>query len=240
MVKSLKALLLFASVALLAATVWANTTVFVEISWNSPDASSLGPADLTNLQAGSIVQIIGCPSDGFTPESVENGGMAQYGTKVVDVLDEHGDPTGETVEVPVLLPNTVPEGSGWQILETAHVQQIGNTDYYTVSVAIELPAGIDKIFVRVFSNTEFHEAPNADEGWWNISSANDVSDPTIGMSYTWFDNIALTNHAYFEVIPEPTTIALIGSGFLVFVFRRKRTPHIDVSARSSHDEGGLP
>lgn len=154
--------------------------------------------------------------------------MQQYGTGVDEQTQE---------VIPVLLPNTVPAGSGWQILETAHVQDMGN-NYFTVSVAVEIPDNIDQIFVRVFSLTNFPAAPDSELGWWNISAATNVSD-TIGTGYTWFDNIALTNKAYFEVIPEPATLTLIGSGLLAIAFRRKRKSIPDVSVRSSHDEGGL-
>lgn len=224
MVKSLKALLLFATVALFGVAGWANTTLFVEISWNSPDAPPDTPSvDISHLNPGSIVQIIGydSTSGAVTPANAgSTGGMQQYGTH---------DGT------PILLPNTVADG--WQILETAHVQKMSG-NFYSVSVAVEIPDGIDKIFVRVFSVTNFPDAPQVVEGWWGISESKDPSD-TIGTGYTWFDNVAVTNHAYFEVIPEPTTFALIGSGLLAIAFRRKRKTTPDVSARSSHDEGGL-
>ncbi len=225
MVKSLKALLLFASAALLAATVWANTTLFIEVSWNYNNPSGPDPAP---IQEGSIVQIIGWNSSvPPSPENASNGGMTQYGTHPSD--DPNEDP------VPVLLPNTVEDS--WQILGTTHVQQMSG-NYYSVSIAIEIPSNVDKIFVRVFDVTDFPAAPEVVDGYWGISSATNVSD-TIGTGYTWFDNVAVTNHAYFEVIPEPATVALIGSGLLAIAFRRKRKIISDVSDRSSHDEGGL-
>ena len=221
MVKSLKALLLFIAVALLGATVWANTTLFIEVSWNYNNPSGAAPA---NIQEGSIVQIIGWNSSVTpAPQDASNGGMAQYGTNPDD-----GDP--------VLLPNTVPDS--WQILGTTHVQHM-NDNYYSVSIAIEIPSNVDKIFVRVFDVTDFPAAPEVVEGYWGISGATNVSD-TIGTGYTWFDDVAVTNHAYFEVIPEPATVALIGSGLLAIAFRRKRKIISDVSDHSSHDEGGLP
>ncbi len=212
MVKSLKALLLFATVALFGVAGWANTTLFVEVSWNSSAPANLGP--------GSIVQIIGRTHDGVLPENADNGGMQQYGT-----LDG----------LPVLLPETV--ANGWQILETAHIQQAAG-GYYSISVAIEIPANIESVFVRVFSVTNFPLAPEAYHGYWGISAASNVID-TIGTGYTWFDDVELTHEAYFEVIPEPATVALIGSGLLAIAFRRKRKSIPDVSVRSSHDEGGL-
>lgn len=220
MVKSLKALLLFATVALFGVAGWANTTLFIEVSWNYNNPDGTAPA---NLQEGSIVQIIGWNSSvPPAPQDASNGGMIQYGTHQPD-----GDP--------ILLPNTVPDS--WQILGTTHVQQM-NGNYYSVSIAVEIPANVDKIFVRVFSVTNFPDAPVVAEGYWGISGATNVSD-TIGTGYTWFDNVSITNHAYFEVIPEPATVALIGSGLLAIAFRRKRKSTLDVSERSSHDAGGL-
>lgn len=224
MVKSLKALLLFATVALFGVAGWANTTLFVEVSWNYADHSAAPPANLTD---GSIVQIIGydSTSGAVSPANAgSTGGMQQYGTNPDD-------------GIPILLPNTVADG--WEILATTHVQHMDG-NFYSVSIAIEIPDGIDKIFVRVFSVTDFPAAPQVVKGWWGISAddVKDVSD-TIGTGYTWFDNVEINNQAYFEVIPEPTTLALIGSGLLAIAFRRKRKSIPDVSDRSSHDEGGL-
>lgn len=224
MLKSIKPLLLLlAAMACLAPSMAHGYALNIEVSWNS----AYGPGSYTagNIHPGSIIQIIGYNSSGgaLDPANATNGGMTQY---------------GQTNGVPILLPNTVPAGSGWEILATTTVQDTGitttNGDWYTANITIDVPNDIDTIFVRVFSNTNFPDNGIPAHGYWGISPTNTV-DPTLGFALTWFDNVAITNEAYFEVIPEPSTLALLGSGLLAIAFlprRRKPSSTSQSSTRS--------
>ena len=212
--------LFFLAVALLAAVSQA-ITIEVEVSWNSPLAPSQD-SDTSNLQTGSIIQIIGWNSDSGapSPQDAEYGGMIKYGKTA------NGDP--------ILLPNTTPVG--WAILATTSITKTGNDPAYcTVSIAVDVPEQYDKIFVRVFSLTEFPEGESA-LGYWGISEASNVSG-TVGLGMTWFDNVAHTNVAYFEVIPEPSTLALLGCGITALALfpRRKHRKDKVSSSHRSHD-----
>lgn len=225
MLKSLKPLLLLlAAMVCLAPSMAHGYALNIEVSWNSEYGP--GPYTAGNLQDGSIIQIIGYNSSGgaLDPAQATNGGMTQFGQTA------GGDP--------VLLPNTVPDGSGWEILATTTAQDTGittvNGEWYTANITIDVPNDIDTIFVRVFYNTSFPDNGIPEHGYWGISPANRV-DPTLGFALTWFDNVAITNEAYFEVIPEPSTLALLGSGLLAIAFfprRRKLSSTSQSSTRS--------
>ena len=216
MTKHLKQAIFFLAVALFAAVSQA-VTVLVEVSWNSPYGSGAG-VDLTqdpyHINDGSIIQIIGYNSNQTgvpDPDHADNGGMTQY---------------GEQDGTPVLLPDTVPDG--WTILATTHVEDTGlpgagGADYYTTTVAVDIPYDVDTIFVRVFSLTDYPAEGTISSGYWGVSGIQNVSD-FVGVGFTWFDDVEDPNFAYFEVIPEPATTGLLacGAGVLALWARRRK------------------
>lgn len=216
MTKHLQQFLFFLAVALFAAVSQAVTLV-VEVAWNSPYGSGSGvdpSVDPYHIQDGSIIQIIGYNSQQtgvHGPDDVDNGGMTQV---------------GEVDGTPVLIPNSVAEG--WSILSTTHVTDMGTTgaggeEYFTTTVAIDIPYDIDTIFVRVFSLTDFPDEGTTVAGYWGVSQIQDISG-FVGLGFTWFDDVPNPNFAYFEVIPEPATTGLLacGAGVLALWARRRK------------------
>lgn len=108
------------------------------------------------------------------------------------------------------LPDTTAPGSGHSIIYTGSLT--GNTnDGFRFMTFVEVPSIYDKVYLRVFDATGW-ELGIPKESAWGISSVNDITDDGAGMGFTWWGNIPLTNMDYFEVIPEPGTMALLGIG----------------------------
>jgi len=187
--------------------------VSVEVTWGYPDGISQGDLSTTyNLQVGSIIQIVaysdaevmGVPVDPSDPEK----NFTPYGNGVY-------------------LPNTTPDKH--EIVATGSVQLLSgttNSGIFGMTTWIDLPYAYDRLYVRVFEATAFEQGVS-NQSHWGISSVSNISDNGFGVALTWFDDTHADNLDYFELIPEPSTLAFVmsggcGMGLFAF-FRRRRT-----------------
>ncbi|MGD9781596.1 MAG: PEP-CTERM sorting domain-containing protein [Kiritimatiellia bacterium] len=196
-------------------------TVILDIGWGYYDANGMTESELTAnyaLQEGSIVQVIIYDSTvasapGLT--AAENfdlfgaySGAAIPGEPNVDPWDEA--PT----EVNVYSPYTVPDGHEL-VLSTQIGAPIGGNNngfnWYNIYTTFQVLDNYDSIYIRVFGATNFPQNVTV-ASYWGISDVQS-GEGSIGTWYVTYDDVTATNHVnYFEVIPEPGSLALLALG----------------------------
>lgn len=202
------------ALALLAGAVPARALlVSVEVMWGYP--SGISSDTLLNnpyhLQVGSIIQFIAFDSTTAATEHTQTGENAAK-----DNFLRYGDS---------YLPDTTV--GGHQIVGTGTVQLLSgstNSGVFGITTWLDVPYPYDRLYVRVFSATNFDQG-NATTSWWGISSASNLTGGAFGTTLTWFDNTELPNQNTFEVIPEPSSLSFLlsgGCGLGVFAFHRRR------------------
>ena len=191
-------------------------TVDLGWGWNSTSDTDLGQYA---LQEGSIVQIV-----------LFNSGVSpQPGVDVDDNFDIFGDYTGTPVagepyagnepdnvptEGTIFDPGTAPDGH-----VIAYTTQIGpaiggnanNVNWYNIYAQFQVLGTYDSLYIRVFGADNF---PNGEvmASYWGISTVQS-NGGVIGTWYVMYDDVTATNHVnYFEVIPEPGSLALFALG----------------------------
>lgn len=182
--------------------------VTVDLGWGWDATANTDLSDY-NLQEGSIVQIILYDSAMALPP----------GTEADDNFDifSAGTPT-------VYDPITAPDGH-----VIAYTTQIGSPinpnangyDWYNIYAQFEILGTYDSLYVRIFGMTNFPDGVAA-ESYWGLSEVQTGTN-IVG---TWYvgplDEITPTNLAYFEVIPEPGSLALLALGGTGLWFGHRR------------------
>lgn len=201
------------------ASAWAFTLT-LDIGWGyyNPDDTSLSTY---HLQPGSIVQVIAF-SEGDMPSSM--------------TADMHfdqwsyysGDPiTGEVgpdspVDRETYDPFTAPEGH--DILLTTQIGTSEANDYggtwFNLTGNLEVLDTYKYVYIRVFGATEFPDGEVV-SSYWGVSDVY-VVDPTLTHDTWYVDDVGAPQLNYFEVIPEPGSMSLIGLGGLALWYRRRR------------------
>lgn len=197
--------------------------VTVDLGWGYPGGGSLANY---NLQEGSIVQILmynsanaSAPgpnaSDNFPSDTV-------YGTYGGPGIPAQPNPPGAIpTDQNVYNPEATPEGH-----VIAYTTQIGEAvdGWWHIYAQFEILGTYDRLYVRVFGATEFPSG-NVWASYWGISGVQ-VGTNIID---TWYVdpivNVSAPNANYFEVIPEPSTVALFllgGTGLWMGARRRKK------------------
>ncbi len=110
---------------------------------------------------------------------------------------------------------------GHEILYTGAIQKYEGS-WYRLYTQITVDSDeYDTVYIRVFGATNFEQGEVA-ASYWAISDAHFVS-PSYATDTLQVQNLAATNHAdYFEVIPEPATLGLLGMGGVTLVAWRRR------------------
>jgi hypothetical protein len=191
---------IFVGIALLLAGVRSASALLVNISatWAS---------GTPYLQNGSIVQVVVYKNDpGYQPsQTIASENFDSYGTT--------GDTTaGSPSDKTVYIPDSTNPNSGNVIVATGIVTGSSEDGFsFEQYVYLDNYSQYDRIYIRVFSATEF----SPDEplpSYWGISDAKPLVSQPGGIAVAWWDNVTVTNYNYFEVIPEPGTLGMLWSG----------------------------
>ena len=207
--------------------------VTVDLGWGYNAGANTDLADY-NLQEGSIVQVIMYNST--TP------GVGPPGSAASDNFDVIANYTGagiaaepypgtEPANIPgsptAYNPLTAPDNH--VIAYTTHIGPAigGNAngyDWYNVYAQFEILGTYDRLYIRVFGATDFPPMEIV-SSYWGLSP---VSSGT-NIVGTWYvppiDDTVANRTNYFEVIPEPGTMALVllgGAGLLAGRRRRAK------------------
>ncbi len=188
--------------------------------------------DTYHLQEGSIIQVVMYNSATASPPGPEaDDNFAYFGDYLGDPLDAVPIPTtgAETPgDITLYNPNSVPTDHvlAYQTTIGSSIAD-GAGQWYNIYEQFEILGTYDSLYIRVFGATDF---PNGSvvASYWGLSVLYE-GDSTLG---TWYvgqngelDNTVANHTNYFEVIPEPGTMALFllgGAGLLTGRFRRKK------------------
>lgn len=164
---------------------------------------------------GAIIQVIAYNSSMYPqgiPTEVENQFQAVHNHDD----NQYYDPT------------TIPEGTF--MIATSEVIGGGTDEYGSWPTMAYLAFALDSelydsLYIRVFDATEFPECPDGMELTWGLTDLGVVGAIAQGINYEhYWTNVPLDRQNYFEVIPEPSTLALFGVGVttLCAAGRRRR------------------
>ena len=200
--------------------------VTVDLGWGYPGGASL--ADY-NLQEGSIVQVImynsanaSAPGPDASDNFPSDTGYGTYGGPGISAEPYPGtEPANVPTDSNIYRPEAIPEGH--TIAYTTHIGAAVD-DWWHIYAQFEILGTYDRLYIRVFGATDF---PSGDvwASYWGIS------DVQVGTNIvdTWYVDpiveVDAPNANYFEVIPEPTSMAsflLGGVGLCAGRLRRKK------------------
>jgi len=209
--------------------------VTVDLGWGYGDGWTVGNSEANlisgyNLQEGSIVQVV-----------MYNSSTASApGTDADDNFDIYGDysdpgiaaephsgtePSNIPGDNTIYWPTTVPAGHTLAYSTEIGSAIDGGVDgyWYNIYEQFEILGTYDSLYIRIFGATDFPEGEVVSSYWG-------LSDVQVGTNIidTWFvgpvDDTIADHTNYFEIIPEPGTMALLllgGTGLLAGARRRK-------------------
>jgi PEP-CTERM motif len=210
--------------------------VTVDLGWGYGDGWTSGNAEANlisgyNLQEGSIVQVVmfnsATASDPGTDTDDNFDTFSTYSGADISAEPYPGtEPSHVPSDTAIYFPDTVPIGH-----TLAYSTQIGSAIdggvdgyWYNIYEQFEILGTYDSLYIRVFGATDFDQGVVISSYWGN--SPVEVGEGIVG---TWFvdpiDNTVAGHTNYFEVIPEPGTVALLllGAPALLAGYRRRRT-----------------
>lgn len=176
--------------------------VGISATWDSsfaydPDTNPYG------LQEGSIVQVV----------AIQSGYNEPGGSDAAYHFEQYGTTSGDLDDNRVFLADTTKE-PGNAIVYTGQLTPTANGGYQLKTyVYLDNVSSYDRIYIRVFSATEFEEGEVGTSAWGVGTVQTFDSGPGIVDVLSW-NNVDLANTNYFEVIPEPGTLGLLWSGML--------------------------
>lgn len=191
-----------------------------------------------NLQVGSIVQVIGYKSGEGEVWNSDVG--KQFG-------DENGHAYGITTDTETAAapyPNTTPPTNvpggkdvwladntqdGHDILYTGAIQNLGS--WYGLYTQITLDSYLyDTVYIRVFGAKSIEQG-EVTASYWGISNPYTVT-PSYATDKLLVQDLKAGKANYFEVIPEPATLGLLGLGGIALAAWRRR--------RLARSKAGVP
>lgn len=206
----------------------------LDLRWHASSADAL--VENYHLQVGSIVQIIGFQEG--TGDSWKSGVGAQFGAP-------YGQYTGEGESAAPYESGHVPDSTdvylaentqtNHTILYTTSIQQKGS-DWYGVFTQITVDEWeYDRVYIRVFGATEFIQG-EAIASYWAVSTVH-TNTPSYYTDTLTVSDLKAEEKNYFEVIPEPATVGLLGMGGVALAaWRRRRFPRPDAGEARSEEE----
>ncbi len=205
----------------------------LQFHWSGSDMTAY------NLQEGSIIQVIAYDStdvSGPTYPATAGTQFEQYGTTTdtafaapytsgsAHQLGGTGD-DGKPIVSDVYLANTTPEGH--EIKYTGFLQNLGTASnpWYGLYTQIQIDNEVyDTVYIRVFGATSIEQG-ELTASYWGISGTTELVPTFQFQNWTLEGNtFSVTNKNYFEVIPEPATLGLLGLGGCALVAWRRRRP----------------
>ena len=218
--------------------------VQIDIGWGYNDgwaddaAAETGLANTYNLQEGSIVQVIMFNYTDYPDLDFADGPASEnfdiFGTYTGSGIAAEPFPGTEPNNVPddntVYDPYSTPEGH-----VIAYSTEIGDSigtgpggdHWYNIFAEFTILGTWDQLYIRVFGATEF---PNGEivASYWGLSEVqtNPFASPGVWIVPVGdLDDVVAVYTNYFEVVPEPGSLALIalgGAGLLGWRRRRSK------------------
>lgn len=193
--------------------------VTVDLGWGY---NSMTDTDLNtyNLQEGSIVQVIMYNSaSGSAPGPNASDNFDVFGNYVGTGIAAEPYPGTEPANVPgdttIYDPYSAPLNH-----VIAYTTQIGaplvdsnanGANWYNIYAQFEILGTYDRLYIRVFGATEFLNGA-AISSYWGLSAVQNGTN----VIDTWYvpiiDDTVANKTNYFEVIPEPGSLALLALG----------------------------
>ena len=151
--------------------------------------------DAAHLQEGSIVQVVLWQTGGVLPSNSQadaGENFQAYGSGVY-------------------MPDTTQNGNA--IIYTGHLHKTNGVATFSQWVEVSQLENntYDKVYLRVFSATNFEQGVAIDS-YWGVSATNALDFDGAGMGFTYFPSFSVSNTNTFEVIPEPGTLGLLAGG----------------------------
>lgn len=208
--------------------------VIMDIGWGYYGNSDMDNNALMSnyaLQEGSIVQIIAYDSStASAPGPFANDNFDLTGTYTGAAVP--GAPNYSPNDQPpldnnVYDPQSAPLGHVIAYTTTIGPAIGGNAngyDWYDIYATFVILDSYDSIYIRVFGTTEFPSSGVPFASYWGISDVQSGGG-SIGTWYVTYDDVTAADHVnYFEVIPEPGSLALFALGGAgLWSFRRRRS-----------------
>ena len=174
---------------------------------------SLGASDPIRKLATDLGQ------DPDAYQKMDGSGSSSPGTYFDSTFGGEGEPYD---------PYTV--GDGQMIVTTTTLENFG--EYYGTSFFINYTSlaakGYDGIYIRVFAADEFEQGV-ATNIYWGASAVYDFQYAS-GTEEAYLGGVQVMGPTTFEVIPEPGTAALFGTGAAVAWLGRRRRKKVQANA----------
>jgi hypothetical protein len=207
--------------------------VTVDLGWGY---NSMTDTDLNtyNLQEGSIVQVIMYNSaTASAPGANANQNFGIYanytGTGIAAEPYPGTEPSNVPGDTTIYFPNSAPADH-----VIAYTTQIGGplvdsnangANWYNIYAQFEILGTYDRLYIRVFGATDFSQG-EVISSYWGLSAVQNGTN----VIDTWYvdiiDDTVANKTNYFEVIPEPGSLALFAlgaTGLLAGYRRRQKT-----------------
>lgn len=187
----------------------------LQFHWSGSDMTAY------NLQEGSIIQVIAYNSQDADPPAVGSQFTLYGQTSDEDYAAPYT--TGDEHKIPVpgdvYLANTTQ--SGHEIVYTGSLQNLDG--WYGLYTQIQIDNEVyDTVYIRVFGATSIEQG-EVTASYWGISGTTKL-DPTFQFQNWTLEDVDAPNKDYFEVIPEPATLGLLGLGGCALAAWRRRRP----------------
>lgn len=179
-----------------------------------------------NLQEGSIIQVIGYHSDTADDPSTSVGTQFgdKYGVWSGEAMSAEPYTTGHTpmgadgTGTDVYLANHTQEGH--TILYTGAIQNLGS--WYGLYTQITVDYYLyNTVYIRVFGAKEIPEG-DVVASYWGIGGTTNLNPNYQTDEMDVRSDVSATTATYFEVIPEPATVGLLGMGGVALAAWRRR------------------
>lgn len=180
--------------------------VTVDLGWGYPGGGSL--ADY-NLQEGSIVQVVMYNSATALPPGTDtDDNFDIYSDMGTNTIPAQPSTNTTPTDTTIYFPDTTPDGH-----VIAYTTQIGPAvdGWWNIYAQFEILGTYDSLYIRVFGATDFPQGVPVST-YWGLSGVQTGTNIIDTWYVPYIDNTTATNLAYFEVIPEPGSLALLVTG----------------------------